>query len=89
MRTAVGLLVLVSVLGLVSAVMHARRRRWLKAAEAFLPTLGVDLLLLGGVAGKVTAFFWLGGLLILAGFAAEGLSCWRTRAAERRQQPAG
>ncbi|MEU9407306.1 hypothetical protein AB0E08_16690 [Streptomyces sp. NPDC048281] len=87
MRRAVGLLVLVSVLGLVSAVVQARRGRWLKAAETVLPVLGADLLL-GGAKVRVTAFLWLGGLLILAGFAVEGLSFWRTRAAEQRQQQA-
>ncbi|MFJ8488925.1 hypothetical protein ACIRBZ_11230 [Streptomyces sp. NPDC094038] len=88
MRIAFGLLALVSVLGLVSAVVQARRGRWLKAAETVLPVLGADLLLLGGAQAKVTAFLWLGGLLILAGFAVECLSFWRTRAAEQRQQQA-
>ncbi|MGY5008018.1 hypothetical protein ACWDFR_06665 [Streptomyces sp. 900105755] len=84
MRIAVGLLALVSVLGLVSAVVHARGGRWLKAAEAVLPVLGVDLLLFGGVEEKSTAFLWAGALLVAAGFAVEGLSFWRARAAEQK-----
>ncbi|MFG2955722.1 hypothetical protein ACGF5O_18605 [Streptomyces sp. NPDC048291] len=85
MRIAFGVLALVSVLGLVSAVVQARRGRWLKAAETVLPVLGADLMLLGGAEAKVITLLWLGGLLILAGFAVEGLSFLRTRAAEQRQ----
>lgn len=73
------LMALVFVLGLVRAVGHARKGRWWKAAEVFLPVLGVDVVLLGGVERHVTALFWVGALLVAGGFGAEAVSFWRAR----------
>jgi hypothetical protein len=78
MRIAVALLALVFVLGLGSAVGQARKGRWWKAAEVFLPVLGVDLMLLD-MEWHSTPLFWLGSLLVVAGFGAEGVSYWKTR----------
>ncbi|MFF7473493.1 hypothetical protein [Streptomyces sp. NPDC008092] len=89
MRIAMALMVLMLVLGSVSAVGHARKGRWGKAAEVFLPVLGVSLVLFGGVERHVRPLFWLGALLVVTGLGIEGLSLWRTRAAEQRQQADG
>ncbi|MFD4502804.1 hypothetical protein [Streptomyces sp. NPDC058457] len=86
MRIAMALMVLVLVLGSVSAVGHARKGRWGKAAEVFLPVLGANLMLFGGVERHITVFVWLGILLVVTGLGIEGLSLWRARAAEQRQQ---
>ncbi|MFD4502799.1 hypothetical protein [Streptomyces sp. NPDC058457] len=46
-------------------------------AEVFLPVLGANLMLFGGVEQRVTALFWLGSVLVVAGLGMEAVSLWR------------
>ncbi|MFD4605441.1 hypothetical protein ACFWPQ_46460 [Streptomyces sp. NPDC058464] len=89
MRIAMALMVLMLVLGSVSAVGHARKGRWAKAAEVFLPVLGGNLVLFGGVEQHLPPLFWLGALLVVTGLGIEVLSLWRARTAEQRQKTSG
>ncbi|MGW1622106.1 hypothetical protein [Streptomyces sp. NPDC002172] len=83
MRIATVLLVLMLVLGSVSAVGHARKGRWGKAAEVFLPVLGTNLMLLGGVDRHIPPLFWLGILLLAGGLGLDALSLRRARGTDR------
>ncbi|MGW4905444.1 hypothetical protein [Streptomyces sp. NPDC004270] len=88
MRIWVAFMALVFVLGVGSAVVKARRGRWWEAGSVFLPVLGIDLSLLGGVRWENLPLFWAGVVLALVGFGAEGYSYWRTRGREQEQEPA-
>lgn len=76
---------LVFVLGLASAVVHARQGRWWTVSSVILPNLGIVAMLLGGVERQSTSLFWLGCLFVAAGFGAEAMACWRTRTLRREQ----
>ncbi|MER7182013.1 hypothetical protein ABT404_21420 [Streptomyces hyaluromycini] len=89
MRIAMALTALMLVLGSVSALGHARKGRWSKAAEVVLPVLGGNLVLFGGVERHSPPLFWLGVLLVVTGLGIEGLSLWRSRAAQQRQKASG
>lgn len=77
------LMVLMLVLGSVSAVGHARKGRWGKAAEVLFPVLGGNLMLFGGVDRRTPLLFWPGILLLMGGLALDALSLWRARNTER------
>ncbi|MER7837360.1 hypothetical protein ABTY98_15990 [Streptomyces sp. NPDC096040] len=88
MRIWVAFMALVFVLGSGSAVVRARKGQWWDAASVFLPILGIDLSLLGGLGSQGLALFWVGIVLALAGFGAEGYSYWRTRGDKQEQEQA-
>lgn len=77
------LMALMLVLGSVSAVGHARKGRWGKAAEVFLPVLGGNLMLFGGVDRHLPPLLWLGILLLIGGLGLDALSLWRAQGTER------
>ncbi|MFJ9863541.1 hypothetical protein [Streptomyces sp. NPDC101165] len=79
MRIAMTVMALVFVLGSASAVVQARKGQWWRAASTFLPGLGMVVVLLGGVERQITSLFWLGCLLVVAGFGAEAMAYWRAR----------
>ncbi|MGW7423133.1 hypothetical protein ACWGJB_24345 [Streptomyces sp. NPDC054813] len=85
MRIVVAFMALVLVLGLGSAAVKARKGRWWDAGSVFLPILGIDLSLLGGVRWENPPLFWVGVVVALAGFGAEGYSYWRARGGKREQ----
>ncbi|MEU9247605.1 hypothetical protein [Streptomyces sp. NPDC048385] len=85
MWIATAVMALVFVLGLASSVVQARKGQWWRAGAVFLPVLGMVVMLLGGVEQQVTSLFWLGCLLVVAGFGAEAMAYWRTRTLEREQ----
>ncbi|MFF3512470.1 hypothetical protein [Streptomyces sp. NPDC002573] len=85
MRTATAVTVLVLVLGSASAVVQARKGQWWRAGSTLLPVLGMAVMLFGGVERRITSLFWLGCLLVLAGFGAEAVAYWRTRTPGSRQ----
>ncbi|MFF8649812.1 hypothetical protein ACF06D_16490 [Streptomyces griseoluteus] len=76
---------LIFVLGSGSAIVQARKGHWWRAGSAFLPVLGMVVMLLGGVERRIASLFWLGCLFVVAGFGAEAMAYWRTRTRGREQ----
>ncbi|MBT2389931.1 hypothetical protein J7E87_10980 [Streptomyces sp. ISL-1] len=78
-------MILIFVFASASAIVQARKGQWWTAGAVFLPSLGMVVLLLGGVERQSTSLFWLGSLFVVAGFGAEAMAYWRTRTRGREQ----
>ncbi len=76
--------VLLIVLASASAVVQARRGRWWTAVAVLLPSFGVAALL-AGLQGPGPSLLWLAGMLVVAGFGAEGMAHWRARTPGKAQ----
>ncbi|MFG3656671.1 hypothetical protein [Streptomyces sp. NPDC047706] len=70
---------LILLLGAVSAINKARKGQWYTAGGIFLPILGADVMLFGGVERHNSLLFWLGLALAVVGFGLELVAHRRTR----------
>jgi hypothetical protein len=73
------LMSLILLLGAASAINKARKGQWYTAGGIFLPILGVDVMLFGGVERHSPRLFWLGVALAAVGFGVEFIAYRRTR----------
>ncbi|MFE9647182.1 hypothetical protein ACFYO0_24330 [Streptomyces sp. NPDC006365] len=73
------LMSLILLLGAASAVDKARKGQWYTAGGIFLPILGADVMLFGGVERHSSLLFWLGVALAVVGFGLELIAHRRTR----------
>ncbi|MET7365475.1 hypothetical protein ABZS61_06525 [Streptomyces sp. NPDC005566] len=78
MRIALVVMTVLFVLSSASAVNFALKGRWWAAAGVVLPSVGLAAILFGGVERESMSLFWLGCLLVVAGFGAEFLDHRRT-----------
>ena len=69
----------VLLLGAASAINKARKGQWYTAGGIFLPVLGVDVMLFGGVERHSSLLFWLGVAIAVVGFGMEFTAYRRTR----------
>ncbi|MFD9499615.1 hypothetical protein [Streptomyces sp. NPDC060035] len=86
MRIAMAVMTVLFVLSSASAINFALKGRWWTAGGVFLPSVGLVAILFGGVERQNTPLFWLGCLLVVAGFGAEAADHWRTRTPAKGQK---